>query len=158
MVEPTGSVRGCSITALWLRLTPATVSHWRSMLCPLWMTPSPPSSAMVRAMAPPVTLSMFEDTMGSSRASAVVNCERSAMVARVAVMPFWGRNRKSSKVLPIQAGSRGCLFMGQKWVGTAGAAGHSDGLGTDDKTLAPRAQAPFRWRLGASRHRPRADR
>ena len=70
IVEPAGSVRGCSITALWLRLTRATVSLWRSMLCPRCTTPNPPSSAMVCAMSPPVTLSILDEIMGNSKAMA----------------------------------------------------------------------------------------
>jgi len=91
--------------ALWLRLTRSTVAVWVSIDCPRWMTPSPPSSAIVSAILRPVTLSMLDETMGNSSERLDVNGEVKGIWDLVGAIPFCGRNRKSSNVLPIQAGS-----------------------------------------------------
>ncbi len=65
----------------------------------------PPSRAMASAISQPVTLSMLADTIGSSISRAAASRLDSAVARRDSATPCCGRNRKSSKVRPIQAGS-----------------------------------------------------
>jgi hypothetical protein len=58
--------------------------------------------AMARAMSAPVTLSMFDETIGRSNATFAVSSEFTLILRRVCESVFCGRNRKSSKVLPVQ--------------------------------------------------------
>ena len=62
----------------------------------------PPSIAMAPAMSAPVTLSMLDETMGSSREMLPVRSLVRLISRREPVTPFCGRNRKSSKVFPTQ--------------------------------------------------------
>jgi len=57
---------------------------------------------MARAMSAPVTLSMFDETIGRSNATSAVSSDLTLIVRRVWDSVFCGRNRKSSKVLPVQ--------------------------------------------------------
>jgi hypothetical protein len=72
------------------------------MLMPRCTTPMPPCMAIDRAMSAPVTLSMFEETIGRSKATSAVSSELTLILRRVCESVFCGRKRKSSKVLPVQ--------------------------------------------------------
>ena len=79
-----------------------TCSTWSSMLRFLWMTPTPPSRAISRASLDSVTVSIGDETKGSSRVMFLVRCVASE-ISRGSTSLLPGTRMKSRKVNTLEA-------------------------------------------------------
>ena len=91
------------------------------MLCPLWMTPSPPSRAIVLGhVAPGDAVHIGRDNRQFQSQCTLVSCERSPMAARLDGDAFMGSEQKVVEGLadPRRI-ERECLFIGASmgWYG-----------------------------------------